>query len=107
MGRVFNFIVRLLALPNIQDTQCGFKAFRTEVARQVFPLQTIPGWGFDVEVLFIALTNRYRIVEVPITWNYFSQSRVSPIRDSVKTFLDVLRIRWNGLRGHYAKKSSE
>ncbi len=101
MGRVFNLIVRLLAIPKIQDTQCGFKAFRREVAQEVFPLQTITGWGFDVEVLFIALRRGYTLVEVPITWYYRAQSRVNPIRDSINMLVEVLRVRLNALRRLY------
>ncbi len=101
MGRVFNFIVRLIAVPRIQDTQCGFKCFRREVARDIFPRQTISGWGFDVEILFIALRRGYTVVEVPITWYYRTQSRVHPLRDSITMLTEVLRVRWNGWRGLY------
>jgi dolichyl-phosphate beta-glucosyltransferase len=104
MGRVFNFLVRLLAIPKIQDTQCGFKAFRRDVAQTVFPLLTIGGWGFDVEVLFVSLRRGYKLVEVPITWYYKSQSRVNPIQDSLKMGLEVLHVRWNGLRGLYRQE---
>jgi len=101
MGRVFNFIVRTLALPKIQDSQCGFKVFRREVAREVFPLQTINGWGFDVEVLFIARQRGYDLLEVPINWYYRENSRISPIRDAINMFVEVLRVRLNGWRGRY------
>ena len=104
MGRVFNFAVRLLALPGIQDTQCGFKAFRRDVAQDVFPRLTIGGWGFDVEVLFVARQRGYKLIEVPITWYYKSQSRVSPITDSLNMLAEVLRVRWNGLRGVYHRE---
>jgi len=104
MGRVFNLIVRVLAVPGIQDTQCGFKAFRREVAQDVFPRQTIDGWGFDVEVLFIARKLGYRLDEVPITWYYKPQSRVKPIHDSINMFVEVLRVRMNGWRGLYKKE---
>lgn len=103
MGRVFNLIVRILAIPGIQDTQCGFKAFRREVAQDVFPLLTIGGWGFDVEVLFVSRQRGYKLVEVPITWYYKTQSRVSPVTDSLKMVLEVLHVRWNGLRGMYRR----
>ncbi len=106
MGRVFNFIVRLLAIPRIQDTQCGFKVFRRDVAREVFPLQTIDGWAFDVEVLFIAQMRGYKLIEVPITWYYRPQSRISPIRDSVRMLLEVIKVRLNGWRGAYGRGSS-
>jgi dolichyl-phosphate beta-glucosyltransferase len=105
MGRVFNFIVRLLAIPRIQDTQCGFKVFRREVARDVFSLQTIDGWGFDVEVLFIALKHKYKLIEVPITWYYRPQSRISPLKDSINMLLEVLKVRRNGWRGVYDRKA--
>lgn len=104
MGRVFNFIVRVLAVPKIQDTQCGFKVFRREVARDVFSLQTINGWGFDVEVLFIALKHGYKLIEVPITWYYRPQSRISPLNDSINMVLEVLKVRRNGWRGLYDRK---
>jgi dolichyl-phosphate beta-glucosyltransferase len=104
MGRVFNFIVRVLAIPKIQDTQCGFKVFRREVARDVFALQTIDGWGFDVEVLFIALKHKYKLIEVPITWYYRPQSRISPLKDSINMVLEVLKVRRNGWRGLYGHK---
>jgi dolichyl-phosphate beta-glucosyltransferase len=105
MGRVFNFIVRVLAIPKIQDTQCGFKVFRREVARDVFSLQTIDGWGFDVEVLFIALKQGCKLIEVPITWYYRPQSRISPLRDSINMVLEVLKVRRNGWRGLYDRKT--
>ncbi|MBN1312512.1 MAG: glycosyltransferase family 2 protein [Anaerolineae bacterium] len=104
MGRVFNFLVRLLALPGIQDTQCGFKAFRYDVAQDVFPLLTIGGWGFDVEVLFAARQRGHRLLEVPITWYHKAQSRVSPVTDSFRMVLDVLLVRLNGLRGLYRRE---
>jgi glycosyltransferase involved in cell wall biosynthesis len=104
MGRVFNLVVRLLAIPRIQDTQCGFKSFRRDTARDIFLHQTINGWGFDVELLFVALKHGYRVVEVPITWYYRPQSRISPFKDSVRMVIDVLHVRWNGLRGVYRQK---
>ena len=101
MGRVFNFIVRVLAIPRVQDTQCGFKVFRRDVAREIFPLQTIDGWAFDVEVLYIALQRGYKLLEVPITWYYKPQSRVHPLRDSISMLREVVRVRLNGWRGRY------
>jgi len=101
MGRVFNTIVRVLAVPGLQDTQCGFKMFRAEVAEALFPLQTMNGWSFDVEILYAARRRRYRVVEVPIHWYYGENTRISPLRDSLDMFVEVLRIRRNGLRGLY------
>ena len=101
MGRVFNLIVRILAVPGIQDTQCGFKCLRREVARDLLPVLTIDGWAFDVEILHAALRRGHRLVEVPVNWYYGEGSRVSPIRDSINMTLEVLRIRRNGRAGLY------
>jgi glycosyltransferase involved in cell wall biosynthesis len=101
VGRVFNTMIRLIALPGLQDTQCGFKCFRAPVAEDVFKHQTLPGWSFDVEVLYIAQKRGYRIVELPIPWYYYSNSKISVLRDSLKMALDLFVIRRNGLRGVY------
>jgi dolichyl-phosphate beta-glucosyltransferase len=104
MGRVYNLLVRLIAVPRIQDTQCGFKAFRREVARDVFAYQTIDGWGFDVEILFIAQRFGYDIVEVPVVWYYGAESKVSPVRDTIRMFRELLQVRRNGRAGLYNRK---
>ncbi len=101
IGRAFNLLVRLVVLPGLHDSQCGFKCFSAEVAEKVFPLQTINGWTFDVEVLFIARRKGYRVAEVPITWQYHPNSKVHFVRDSVRMALDLLRIRLNALFGRY------
>jgi dolichyl-phosphate beta-glucosyltransferase len=101
VGRGFNTLVRLLALPVLQDTQCGFKLFRGDIADEIFPLQTINGWTFDVEVLFIARQRGYRIVEVPINWYYDSHSKIRVLNDSLHMFLDLLLIRRNNWQGRY------
>jgi len=104
MGRVFNFIVRVLAIPGVEDTQCGFKCFTREAAQAIFPKQTIDGWSFDIEVLFIGLRHGYSLTEVPINWTYKDNSRISPIRDSIKMVLELLKIRRNGRRGLYTSE---
>jgi dolichyl-phosphate beta-glucosyltransferase len=101
MGRCFNLLVRLLAVRGIQDTQCGLKCFTRAAARELFPRQTIDGFGFDVEILYLARRRGFRIVEVPITWRSVPSSRVDPIRDTLRMVTDVLRVRWNDLRGCY------
>jgi glycosyltransferase involved in cell wall biosynthesis len=101
IGRGFNALVRWLALPGLQDTQCGFKCFRKEVAERIFPLQTIDGWTFDVEVLFIARRMGYRIVEVPIPWYYNADSKVRVFKDSYHMFTDLVAIRLKAWRGVY------
>lgn len=101
IGRIFNGMVRLLALPGLQDTQCGFKCFRADVVEKIFPHMTMPGWTFDVEALVLARRKGYTIVEVPIPWYYNSHSKVKVVRDSLAMARDLLTIRWNILRGLY------
>jgi glycosyltransferase involved in cell wall biosynthesis len=100
VGRVFNTLVRLIALPDLQDTQCGFKCFR-EDTMWLFDCQTIAGWTFDVEVLFAARKNSLPIVEVPIPWYFDSHSKVRVVRDSLQMGFDLIKIRFNALRGRY------
>jgi dolichyl-phosphate beta-glucosyltransferase len=101
IGRIFNSMVRLMALPGLQDTQCGFKCFRDEVAERVFPLQTLDGMSFDVEVLFIARQLGYKIVEVPVQWYFNPDSRVRLFEDSLHMATDLLSIRRNARQGRY------
>jgi dolichyl-phosphate beta-glucosyltransferase len=101
MGRVFNLLVRLLAVPGLHDTQCGFKAFTAASAEALFRRSTIDGFGFDVEVLYLARQRGLRLAEVPIAWYYQPSSRVSPLRDTIRMVRDVLRVRWNDWRGRY------
>jgi glycosyltransferase involved in cell wall biosynthesis len=102
IGRAFNTLVRWMAIPGFQDTQCGFKCFRGEVAEDLFRKQRLDGWTFDVEVLFLALHRGYQVVEVPISWYYVPGSRVRVIADSFAMFFDLIRIRRNWNRGLYA-----
>jgi len=100
-GRIFNFFIRTLVLPGVQDTQCGFKCFRAEVAEDLFRFQTLQGWSFDVELLAIARQRGYTIKEVGIPWYFNADSKVRILRDSVRMFLDLLKIRTNLRRGNY------
>ena len=104
MGRVFNLTVRMLAVPGIQDTQCGFKCLSRACARDIFSIQQIDGWAFDVELLYIAQRRGYRITEVPIDWYYGEGSRVSPVRDSLNMLREVLHIRQLGRSGFYERE---
>lgn len=113
MGRVFNAVVRVLAVPGINDTQCGFKAFRRDVARDIFARvrlyadnRAVSGprvTGFDVEVLYLARAGGYRVVEVPVQWRHVAGSKVRPLRDAARMFADVARVRSNALRGRYRR----
>ncbi|MCP4139924.1 MAG: glycosyltransferase family 2 protein [Chloroflexi bacterium] len=100
-GRIFNLLIRLLALPKLHDTQCGFKCFRADVAEEIFKYQNIEGWAFDVELLFIARMRGYEIIELPIPWYYNDESKINVLRDSFRMFFDLLKIRQNARKGKY------
>lgn len=100
-GRVFNAFIHFLVLPGIQDTQCGFKCFRGDIVEDLFSRQTLMGWSFDVEILFIAKRRGLKIIEIGIPWYYNADSKVSLIRDSVRMARDLLKIRRNGAQGLY------
>lgn len=102
MGRVYNLLVRLLLRLNLKDTQCGFKCFRGAVASELFSLQRLTGFGFDIEVLFLSRQRGLRICEVPIEWHYRPRSKVSPLRDILAMSWDILRVRWFHFRGRYS-----
>jgi glycosyltransferase involved in cell wall biosynthesis len=104
-GRVFNTLIRWMVLPRLQDTQCGFKCLRAEVARDIFPFQTLTGWAFDVELLYIARRHGYQILEIPIDWYFNADSKVRVLRDSWRMFVDLLVIRRNARLGLYDRRS--
>ncbi|MDK1118182.1 MAG: glycosyltransferase family 2 protein [Anaerolineae bacterium] len=103
-GRIFNAFIHWLVLPDLQDTQCGFKCFRGPIAEDLFRFQTLNGWTFDVEILFIARQRGYSIIEIPIHWYFKRETKISVIRDSWKMFLDLIAIRRNARRGVYGIK---
>jgi dolichyl-phosphate beta-glucosyltransferase len=115
MGRVFNGLVRLLLVPGVHDTQCGFKLFRAEVARDLLLRsrlyreggQVISGprvTAFDVELLTIARLNGYRICPIPVVWRYGEGSKVRPARDTWHNVRDVLQVWISAKRGRYCEK---
>ena len=101
IGRGYNLLIRWLALPGLNDTQCGFKCFRGEVAEDLFNRLTLSGWSFDVEVLFIGRLRGYRIIELPIPWYYNPESKIRVFRDSFYMGRDLLTMRLNAWRGVY------
>ena len=100
-GRLMNYIIQLLALPGLNDTQCGFKVFSALAAKDLFHHQTLTGWSFDIELLYIARRRGYSIVEIPIPWTYHQESKVNPFRDAFKILLDVRKIQQNSKQGIY------
>lgn len=101
VGRVYNWMIRLIALPRLQDTQCGFKCFRASVAEELFKLQTLTGWSFDVELLFIAQHRGCKIVEIGIPWYFNPESKIRVMKDSLRMGIDLFRIRINAMQGKY------
>jgi dolichyl-phosphate beta-glucosyltransferase len=94
MGKTFNAFVRLVAVPGIHDTQCGFKLFRGDVARDLFSRAKIDRFAYDVEILYLARRQGIAIAEVPVLWFNSPESKVAVLRDSVRMLRDLLRIRW-------------
>ena len=103
MGRFYNILVRLLAVPGLQDSQCGFKCFRGELVSQIFQLQQLDGFAFDVEILFLAKKCGLIIQEVGIDWHYRENSKVRAFHDSLIMTWDLLKIRWRNFRGGYGQ----
>jgi dolichyl-phosphate beta-glucosyltransferase len=102
LGRVYNVLMRGILGMKFRDTQCGFKAFTRKGARAVFPSQTIEGWGFDPEVLYLGKRLGLRIDEVPVRWGHDEGTRIHPFRDGYQMLLDMVSIRWSAIRGVYA-----
>jgi dolichyl-phosphate beta-glucosyltransferase len=100
-GRMFNFLLRVVLGLGYKDTQCGFKAFTRNAAMEIFPRQQIEGWGFDPELLFLAKKFNLRVQEVPVEWAHDAGSKINPLVDGLKMFMEILRIRWTDLRGRY------
>ena len=105
-GRIFNGLVRAALVPDIQDTQCGFKAFTARACQRLFSLSRIDGFAFDVELLFLARRAGMRIDEVPIDWYYDADSRVQTVRDTRRMVTEIARILINERRGFYSGYSS-
>jgi dolichyl-phosphate beta-glucosyltransferase len=100
-GRIFNLLLRITLGLHFADTQCGFKAFTRRAAQKIFPLQRIERWGFDPEILFLARKFGFRVQEVPVLWGHSGGTRIHPLKDGSRMFLEMLRIRWYDLTGKY------
>ena len=100
-GRMMNRLIQLFILPGLNDTQCGFKCFSKQAAKDLFNHQTLPGWSFDIELLYIARQRGYKIQEIPIPWYYHQESKVNAVRDALKILMDIQTIRSNANQGIY------
>ena len=101
-GRLFNLLLRLTLGLRYKDTQCGFKAFTRRAAQLIFGRQRIERWGFDPEILFLAVRLGLKVEEVPVEWADDPRTKVRPVRDGLRIFSELLRIRWYGLTGKYS-----
>jgi dolichyl-phosphate beta-glucosyltransferase len=102
-GRILNLSIRVLLLPGIWDTQCGFKMFPEEAAERIFSQATLDGFGFDLEVLALARWLGWEVVEVPVEWRDDPRSTVKPLKDGMRILFDIARIRVNFLLGKYKR----
>jgi dolichyl-phosphate beta-glucosyltransferase len=107
MGRINNWIIKLFALRDFEDTQCGFKMFRGDVAEDLFDVQQMHGIGYDVELLYIAKKRGYKVLEMPIIWYFDRDSRMKLFKDSLHILQEIWSIRRNWRRGLYAKKTPD
>ena len=103
-GRLINLAIRVLILPGLNDTQCGFKFFRAEVAEDIFPSQTLNGWSFDIELLFLARKRGYQIIEIPIHWYFDPETKLRAVNDAIRMLRDIFLIHLNNIRGRYGPK---
>lgn len=106
-GRIFNLLLRTILGLKYKDTQCGFKAFSQRAAQLLFAAQQVERWGFDPELLFLASRFGLRVREVPVRWAHDEGSRIHPLRDGSRMFLDMLSIRWGYARGHYRMAATQ
>ncbi|NJL27517.1 MAG: glycosyltransferase family 2 protein, partial [Thermoanaerobaculia bacterium] len=102
MGKTFNKLIRLAGVWGLQDTQCGFKLLDGDVARELFAELITPGFGYDVELVWLARQRGYKVAEVGITWENSPDSRVRPIVDSISVLFEIVRFRL-----HHARRGAQ
>jgi hypothetical protein len=103
-GRIFNLLLRIILGLQLKDPQCGFKAFKQLAVQAIFPLQKIERWGFDSEILFLARKLGFKALEVPVAWGHSDGTRINPLVDGSRRFIEMLRIRWYDLQGKYDRE---
>ncbi len=106
-GRIFNLALRMILGLHFKDTQCGFKAFSRHAVDVLFPLQKVERWGFDPEILFLARTFGLKVEEVPVKWAHRQGGSIHPVRDGIRMFGEMVKIRWNGFTGKYSATHPE
>lgn len=106
MGRTFNRLVQKIIGTSISDTQCGFKAFRGEVAKKLFSVAKIDGFGFDTEIIYLAKKFGYRTQEIGVIWRHKDESRVNPILAPLSMMSELIQVRLNDMRGEYEEEET-
>jgi glycosyltransferase involved in cell wall biosynthesis len=101
-GRLVNFMIQLLILHGLNDTQCGFKSFSAQAAEDLFSAQKLTNFSFDIELLYLAQLRGYRIDETPISYYYNTNTTLSPVSTALRMAMDILIIRRNARQGLYA-----
>ena len=101
-GRIFNLALRIILGLQYKDTQCGFKAFTRRSAQAIFPLQKIERWGFDPELLYLAKRFGFTVSELPVAWSHREGTRIHPLRDGIRMFSELVKVRWYAMKGYYA-----
>jgi dolichyl-phosphate beta-glucosyltransferase len=101
LGRAGNLLIRIFLIDGLRDTQCGFKLFTSDAAKNIFRFQKVTRFGFDMEALVVAGYLGYEIVEVPVSWFNSAESRVRPIKDAIITLKDLVYIKLNLWSGRY------
>lgn len=104
MGRVLNTIIKIFALPDFEDTQCGFKMFHAPAADDLFQVQTLSGIGFDIELLFVATKRGYTVLEIPVDWYFSPESRMRLVQDSLAALFEIFEIRRNWKNQIYRRR---
>jgi dolichyl-phosphate beta-glucosyltransferase len=105
-GRIFNLMLRVTLGLKFKDTQCGFKAFKRPAVQKIFPLQKTERWGFDPEILFLARKFKFKVQETPVAWGHSGETRINPVVDGFRMFVEMLHVRWYDLTGQYTALSS-
>jgi dolichyl-phosphate beta-glucosyltransferase len=104
MGGIYRACVHLIVPIDVSDTQCGGKMYTAEAAKDLFGRATVDGFAFDAEILYMARRRGYRVAETPVEIHQRGRTSVSFLRDTPRMLRDLVRIRWNGLRGRYADR---
>lgn len=101
LGKIYHFLSLVLIGVTVSDYNCGFKAYKNNVAKHIFSLQRMNGWAFDTELIFLINKFKYRLTEIPVNWQHKKTSKVKPIRDGIKSFFNLISIKVNEAKKLY------